>query len=223
MRGDLIRGLAAGRDTDRLIERRAMLIKRQLWLLLGLSVAAGGLGGCTSFILGAATAGGVAFAQERSIGAAIDDKTIQLQINAELLRYDEVLFRQVDVESIEGRVVLTGAVSTPEKRLEATRIAWQPNGVKEVANELQVTDKGGVGDFAKDTWITTQLRTKLLTDTEIFDINYTVETVNGTVYLLGIAKTQAELDRVTDHARNIGGVVKVVSHVRLKDDRSRKS
>ncbi len=199
-----------------------MLKKRKVWLLLGLVVAAGGLGGCTGVILGIGTAGGVACVQERSVGAAIDDKTIQLQINAELLRQDEVLFRQVDVEAVEGRVVLTGAVATSEKRLQATRIAWQASGVKEVANELQVTDKGGVVDYAKDVWITTQLRTKILTDTEIFDINYTVETVNGVVYLLGIAKTQTELDRVTGHARTIRGVAKVVSHVRLKADPGRK-
>ncbi len=192
-------------------------------LLLGLIGAAGSLGGCTSAILGIGATGAVAFAQERSIGAAFDDKGIQLLINAELLRADEELFRQVDVESIEGRVVLTGAVLTAEKRLEATQIAWQAPGVKEVNNELQVTDEGDVVDFAKDTWITTQLRTKILTDTEIFDINYTVETVNGIVYLLGIAKTQEELDRVTDHARNINGVVKVVSHVRLKEDPARRA
>jgi osmotically-inducible protein OsmY len=192
-------------------------------LLLGLIGAAGSLGGCTSAILGIGATGAVAFAQERSIGAAFDDKGIQLLINAELLRADEKLFRQVDVESIEGRVVLTGAVPTAEKRLQATEIAWQAPGVKEVNNELQVTDEGDVVDFAKDTWITTQLRTKILTDTEIFDINYTVETVNGVVYLLGIAKTQEELDRVTDHARNINGVVKVVSHVRLKEDPARRT
>ena len=199
-----------------------MLNGRKVWLLLGLVAAAGGLGGCTGAVLGVGAAGGVAVAQERSVGAAIDDKTIQLQINADLLRQDEALFRQVDVEAVEGRVVLTGAVATPEKRLQATRIAWQASGVKEVANELQVTDRGGVVNYAKDAWITTQLRTKILTDTEIFDINYTVETVNGVVYLLGIAKTQAELDRVTGHARTIRGVAKVVSHVRLKADPGRK-
>ncbi len=199
-----------------------MLKRRKVWLLLGLLAAAGGLGGCTGAIHGIGAAGGVAAVQERSVGAAIDDKTIQLQINAELLRQDEVLFRQVDVEAVEGRVVLTGAVATLEKRLQASRIAWQAAGVKEVANELQVTDKGGVVDYAKDAWITTQLRTKILTDTEIFDINYSVETVNGVVYLLGIAKTQTELDRVTGHARTIRGVAKVVSHVRLKADPGRK-
>ena len=50
------------------------------------------------------------------------------------------------------------------------------------------------------------------------DVNYSVETVNGIVYLIGIAQDEGELTRVTDYARNIGGVVKVVSHVRMKED-----
>ena len=90
-------------------------------------------------------------------------------------------------------------------------------GVQQVENELQVTDQGGIINYGKDTWITTQLRSKMLTDTSVLDINYSVETVNGIVYLIGIAQNEGELTRVTDYARNIGGVLKVVSHVRMKD------
>jgi osmotically-inducible protein OsmY len=43
-----------------------------------------------------------------------------------------------------------------------------------------------------------------------------VQTVNGTVYLLGLARDQSELERVTLHARTIPGVKKVVSYVDLK-------
>jgi len=38
------------------------------------------------------------------------------------------------------------------------------------------------------------------------------------VYLMGIAQDEAELSQVAEHARNIGGVKDVVSHVVLKDD-----
>jgi osmotically-inducible protein OsmY len=65
---------------------------------------------------------------------------------------------------------------------------------------------------------TTQLRSKLLLDKNVRAINFNVETVNGVVYLIGIAQDQAELERVTNHARTITNVVKVVSHARLKDD-----
>ena len=66
--------------------------------------------------------------------------------------------------------------------------------------------------------ITLQLRYRMLRDRDIFDINFSVETVNGIVYLMGISRTEAELEKVTTHARNIAGVRKVVSHVRLSGD-----
>ena len=64
----------------------------------------------------------------------------------------------------------------------------------------------------------------MLRDRDISDVNYTVETVNGIVYLMGIARSRPALDKVTTHARNIAGVQKVISHVRLSgDDRRGKS
>ena len=53
---------------------------------------------------------------------------------------------------------------------------------------------------------------------EVLSINYSIETVNGTVYLLGIAQDDAELVRVIEHARGIENVKRVVSHVVVKDD-----
>jgi osmotically-inducible protein OsmY len=179
------------------------------------------LQGCVEAAVGAGAVTGVAIAQERSVGAAIDDKTIQLNINSALLQKHEALFRKVGTEVVEGRVLLTGVVLTPEDRIEAGRLAWSVNGVKEVLNEIEVSDKSSIVDFARDAWITTQLRTKLLGDRLVSDINYSIETVNGTIYLMGIAQSEAELERVTGHARTIRGVQRVVSHVRLKNDPAR--
>ena len=195
-----------------------MHAQMKLLLALGLCLSALTLGGCGSVIIGGAATGAVAFAQERSIGNAVDDLTIQVEINAELLRADEQLFANTEVRVVEGRVVLTGSVPQPEQRLTATRIAWQADGVKQVDNELQVEDESGVIDYAKDAWISTQLKSKILTDLKVMDINYSLETVNGVVYVVGIARSQDELDRVINHARNIGGVLRVVSHVRVNDD-----
>ena len=60
-------------------------------------------------------------------------------------------------------------------------------------------------------------------DPEVFDINYSVETVNGVIYLMGIAQSKVELERVTDHARELAGVRRIISHVRMKDDPRRKT
>ncbi len=174
------------------------------------------LSGCAGgMIVGAGATAGVALAQERSVGEAVDDKTIQIRINEGMFQLDANLFGNVDVEVVQGRVLLTGSVKLANDRVRAAQKTWQVSGVKEVLNEIQVTDRGGLIDYIKDAKITTQLRYLMLRDKEINDINFTAETVNGVVYLMGIAVKQEEVDKLTNHARNIAGVVKVISHVRL--------
>lgn len=179
------------------------------------------LAGCAGVVLGGAATTGVAVAQERTVGAAVDDAGIRFRVKDQLLDKSGDLFRNVAVESVEGRVLLTGIVATPEDRLEVARITWQINGVREVFNELQVTNRGGIGNYLTDARIATQLRFKLMTDGDISSINYTIETINKIVYLIGIAQSQQELERVTGHARTISGVSQVVSYVILKDDKRR--
>ena len=81
-----------------------------------------------------------------------------------------------------------------------------------------MSDRAGIVDYLRDVKITSQLRFQMLRDRDISDVDYTVETVNVIVYLMGIARSRPELDKVTTHARNIGGVQKVISHVRLSGD-----
>lgn len=192
--------------------------KRGASLLLGLGLLANA--GCVPLAIGAGAATGVAVAEERSVGAALDDTTIRLNVGALMLKEDEQLASMVDIEVLEGRVLLTGSVRTANDRVSATMITWRSAGVKEVINELQVKDKSTLGNLANDSWITTKLRAKILANTSISDLNYSIETVNGVVYLLGIAKNQQELDAVTNYARNLSGVVRVVSYVRVKDQKS---
>ena len=167
-------------------------------------------------IVGGGASVGVAVAQERSVGSAFDDTIIATQIASNLLQYDIELLRLVSAEVVEGRVLLTGSVAQPESRIDAVRLTWQIDGVAEVLNEIQVTNDSDLVDFALDTWISNQLIFKLLLDREIKALNYNVETVNGVIYMIGIAQDEIELDRVTNHARTIKNVVKVVSHVRVK-------
>lgn len=166
--------------------------------------------------VGAGATAGIVVAQERSVGDAIDDFSIKAEINHLLFQKSEKLFVAVSTDVVEGRVLLTGHVPAPEDRVEAVRLAWQARGVREVLNELQVTDKGGLTDYMRDVRISTELRARILFDRDIQAINYNVETVNGVIYLIGIAQDRAELERVMAHARTIPYVERIVSHVRLK-------
>lgn len=184
------------------------------------ALAALALSACsaTGMAVGAGAATAVAASEERGIGGAISDTAIETQVNALLLQHDFETFRKVAVKSYEGRALLTGQVQTPQMRLDAVRLAWQAGGVKEIINEIEVTDKGGAEAYARDVWISTQLRTKLLLDKEIKSINYSVETVGATVYLMGFARSPDELARVEAHARNLAYVRRVVSYVRIASE-----
>jgi len=186
---------------------------RKAALIIALLAGTLPLGGCVVAALGAAGSTGYVVAQDRSTGTVIDDAAIRTGITARLINKSEKLYAGVSSEVVAGRVLLTGNVLRPEDKVEASRIAWSVSGVKEVRNEIEVTDKGGVWNYTKDTWITTQVKTAILTDGNIRGINYTVETTNQVVYLTGVAASQQELDLAINHARNVSGVVRVVPYV----------
>jgi osmotically-inducible protein OsmY len=156
--------------------------------------------------------------EERSLSSAVGDFNARTDLDARLLAEGPAMFANVSTSIIEGRVHLSGTVPSNEDRLTATRIAWATPNIKEVVNDIEVTNEGDLLDTVRDRWINTQVRTRILTDGSIKDINYTINTQNRTIYILGIAQDQAELDRVLAHARSIPEARRVVNYALLKDD-----
>lgn len=177
------------------------------------------LSGCAPAVIGggAAVVGG-ALVKEKGLSGSLSDSQISTQIEIELYKHDPDLHRRVSVTVQNGEVLLTGAVPKNEDHLAAVKSAWEPKGVTRVIDNIAVSQGGTVGLYANDTWITTQIKTKCLFDENIESMNYSVKTVSGNVYLMGLAQDQKELTAVTNIARQIDGVKKVVSYVRLKSD-----
>lgn len=204
------------------VDDPSRLPRRNLAAVLLLAALAAPLGGCVGAAVGAGATVGVAAAEERGVKNAANDKALQVAINERLFQKDLSLFSKVSVTVYEGRVLLTGVVQKQEDRDEVERIAYAQQRTVEVLNELQIAPGGNLLDAAGDAFISTQLRFKLTGDGEVVDLNYSIETVNGIVYLIGVAQSETELVRVTDHARTIKGVRRVVSHVLLKTDPRRR-
>lgn len=181
-----------------------------------IALAAISLQGCVVAAVGAASVVGASAAQERSMGDAVDDTVIKSKINSALLQKSVDLFGDIEIDVVEGRVMLTGSVPVPEDRVEAVRLTWTVDGIKEIINEIQVEDESGLTDYAQDSWITARIKSKLLFEREVRSINYNIETVNAVVYMIGIAQSQGELERVTNIVRNVPNVRRVVSHVRVR-------
>jgi osmotically-inducible protein OsmY len=181
------------------------------------------LGGCSPWgvAIGAGATAANAASEERGFGQAVDDNRIALAVQAKLLAADAGLLRKVDVEVRERRVLLAGRVEARAMRVEAARLAWEVDGVKEVIDEVVVAGTLDTGQYLHDLWIAEKLAAVLLVDAHVRSINYNIDCVAGTIYLMGIAQDQAELQRVIDHARDIAYVRQVVSYVRVKGDPAR--
>lgn len=189
---------------------------RALWVALLLALPAM-LGGCVAgMAVSAGATAGIAARQERGFAASVDDTKILAAVNAGLLQRNTNVFAKVGVQAHDGRVLLSGPVSSAEWEATAIGVARNVAGVREVIDEMVVG--GGYGDYLQDSWISQQLRNKLMLDADVRAINYSVHTVNGTIYLIGLAQDQAELDRVLHHAGDIPYVRRVANHVMLKDD-----
>ncbi|MBI3452793.1 MAG: BON domain-containing protein [Rhodospirillales bacterium] len=202
--------------TERCAARRFIDSRRAL-ALIGL-LAAAPLAGCVGAAVGAGATAGVAAVQERGIKGAVSDTAIRAEINHYWLQKDQALLGDMNLQIHEGRVLVTGSTKDADLRAEAITLAWKAKGVREVINEVEISSEGGIVNYARDTAISAELRTRLLFAKEVQSVNYSIETVNGVVYLIGVAQHQEELDRVLNIARNIANVRRVVSHVLMKDD-----
>ena len=173
------------------------------------------LAGCFFLSACAVTTAGVTPGDERNFARSLNDINADRVINARLKRAEGVTMGNVEVEVAEGVVVLSGSVPTEQDRIEAEKIAWSAPHVKQVGNELVIAGKQSFRSNLNDGLITTSVQSRLVADKYIKGRNINVETYEGKVYLLGVARNQAELERAALVASTTKGVKEVVSYVTL--------
>ena len=174
------------------------------------------LGGCAAAVVGGmAAAGGTGYeaAQERGINGTIDDMSMQTKISSAL----NGQYGMVNTTVYAGQVLLTGSSPNPQAKFQAEQVARNAApGIRAIYNEIQVGANEDGWQLAKDDWITARVRSDLVFNGDIRSGNYTIETDRGSVYLLGSARSQAELDKATQAARYVPDVQRVVSYVQVR-------
>ena len=196
--------------TRRLIELSTILL---------LLLATSSLSGCATAVLGVGTAAVAASTTEKGLTTSVNDAAIVTKIKDRFIQSNFSLVTAVDVSVNDGSVLMTGKVKTPEEKVEATRIAWEIKDVREVVNELQVSDTSSLKDLAKDLAASATLRGRLIADTGISSLNFNIDVVNGTIYLSGIATDAAEMNRVVAHAQEVRFTRRVVNYIMLSTDK----
>jgi osmotically-inducible protein OsmY len=181
--------------------------------LLVVSLTTSLLYGCAAAVVGGAATGATAAHDRRTVGTFIDDEGIELKARMAIFD-DSELNRQIHINiiSINGVVLLVGQAPTEAERQKAAEVTMAIPKVRLVHNEMTVAAPNSYMTRSSDSLITAKVKTALFNIKELNEFDPTrvkVVTENGIVYLMGIL-THTEADAVTDVARQVGGVQKIV-------------
>ena len=181
-----------------------------LSLILSLCAASALLSGCGT-IMSSAGAGPIEEDPgERTFAQQMTDESIEtkalVNINAADEAYDQA---HLSVVSYNGFLLLVGQVPSEALKALATDVTRDLEAVRRIYNELEVGPETSAGTRTNDTWITTQVKSKLLASSDTPGRRVKVVTENAVAYLMGLL-TAEEADRSALEAAEVKSVTRVV-------------
>jgi len=166
------------------------------------------LTGCIGVVAGGAAAGGAMAADRRTSGIFVEDENIELKA-VKFMETNLGEHAHVNVTSFNRNVLLTGEVPDESAKAKAESAVKAITNVRNITNELVVGLKSSLSSRSNDTYITSKVKTKFVTENK-FQANFVkVVTENSVVYLLGVVN-KTEADAAAEIASNTEGVAKVV-------------
>lgn len=167
--------------------------------------------GCAAPLLVAGAAGGATVAtDERSNQSMLDDQLIAAKakdaIYADVKRAKRV---HVNVTSFNRVVLLTGEALSKATRNKVVDIVRHLDKVRRVHNEIRIADLTDFSSRTGDSWITSKVKSKMLTTRDFPSSRIKVVTENDTVFLMGLV-TKEVGNQASAIAREISGVKKVI-------------
>lgn len=168
------------------------------------------LQGCAAAVI-AGTASAVTAANDRrTIGSQLDDNNIEIKAGLAIDEVDRLeKFAHINVVSFNGIVLLVGQVANEEMKREAQHSIESVSGIRKIHNQIRIGSNIGVTSQTHDSWLTSKVKTQLLTAKNISSNNIKVVTENAEVFLMGLV-TQAESTQAVNIARNVSGVERVI-------------
>ena len=165
---------------------------------------------CAPLVIAGAGTAAVAAHDRRTLGAFVDDQTIELKI-ASAIRTEEALKEDTRIKavSMNGIVLLSGEAASTELRDQVLARAREIGGIRRVVDEIQIAPRSSFGSRAYDAWLTTKVKTRLIYTADLDSTRVKVVSANGAVYLMGLV-TRQEADLATEAASAVDGVARVV-------------
>ncbi|QLK44943.1 hemolysin [Vibrio owensii] len=180
--------------------------------------AALSMSGCAGlFIAGAATTANLV-TDTRTTKEIWQDNNIEFEVAAIGNKAPFKGKARVVASSYNGTVVLMGQAPTQDLINEFESKAREVNGVKNIHNQIKQKEPLSVTQISNDSWITTKVKSALLTGSELNGVKVKVITEDSDVFLFGYV-TPEQSERATEITRNISGVKQVIKGFQYGDEK----
>lgn len=156
------------------------------------------------------------------------DVWLTAKVQSKFFLDDLVKLRNIDVETQNGRVTVSGTVASEAERRQAVALARTTEGVRDVTDRLKVdasTVRSGepgaatapltpVPDLKRpDGWITMKVQSQFFLDPQVKGHEISVDTSRGVVQLKGTVETAEQKQQAEQIARDTEGVTRVVNQL----------
>lgn len=166
------------------------------------------LTGCVAAVVAGAATGLVVY-DRRAVTMIERDARIFHLVHTAIVSDPRFRDSHIVVSSFNQVVLLAGETPIASLRATAEKIAQHTPAVRRVYNEITVDQPSLLTQRSKDTWITGEVRTHLLTKKGLESGSIRVLTENEVVFLMGIV-TEEQANLAVNVARQVNGVRKVV-------------
>lgn len=152
----------------------------------------------------------------RSFGTYWNDEQLESLLSVNLKKTGPGLAdAHINITSFNSVVLLTGEVSSKELKKYAGETVRTYNSVRQVHNRLLVKNNSTLFSRTNDSWVATQVRSKLVTNSDVEAERVKVIVENRIVYLMGLltheeAKIASELAAIT---AGVEQVVRVIEYI----------
>ena len=153
---------------------------------------------------------GSASTSTRGFSGTIEDTYLMSKIVSKITLMKLSNFSNITVSVVNGKVLLAGNIQNQEKRLELIKKVWWIDGVKEVYNELEIGPQISFSEKTEDFIFEMKINNRLLLEPGIFSNNYSVNVVNGNVYVMGISSNIEEKTKIENFLKNMNDIKKLI-------------
>jgi osmotically-inducible protein OsmY len=166
--------------------------------------------GCAGVLVGGAATSAVVVNDPRTTGTFVEDQAIEVKAIGTLRGIPEIKEQtHIGVTSYNQVVLLTGQAPTETLRSRVVEIVSTVEKVRHIHNEVAIAAPNSMMSRTNDGVLTTKVKTRLFTSSELNATKIKVVTEAGVVYLMGLVSTK-EGDLAADIASKTAGVQRVV-------------